>query len=463
METGKNAAPSLDECIRASGGTKALVVKEVALGEIPRLLESEGGSRSAFIVADENTMHAAGDEVERVLAQAKIKIEGKRVFPGSPWLHAEYCHVEALKTEIAGTRDASSQEQVPIPIAVGAGTVNDIVKQAADELSVPCICVPTAASVDGYTSFGSALIKDGFKQTLSCAAPRWVVADLGVLSRAPQWLASSGFGDLAGKIPAGADWIISDAGANFGAKGADRIDEKAWGMVQYGLRDFLNRSVDAAHGNKNAVAALFEALAITGFAMQYAKNSRPVSGAEHLFAHIWEMEDLSHDGVPVTHGHKVAMGTLAVTAFIEALFSSADPPLPPRSHQHPSRAQRMAEVRAAFVGSPALESVLAAADEKFDEKDENARVAEGFQDTWKDLRGKVLEQIMPYAHLKEMLATAGCPVLPAQTSLTRAGLIACTRRAQMIRCRYSSLDLAWDLGCFDATLAKMESSAVYFY
>ena len=462
MKTQKLPAPSLDECIAASGGTKALIAKDGALGEIPKLLESEYGSRRVFLIADENTMRAAGDGLERVLAEAGTGIAGRLVFPAEPRLHGEYPHVQAIKREIAECAGANAQS--PVPVSVGAGTINDLVKQAASELALPYLCVPTAASVDGYTSFGAALLKDGFKQTLPCEAPRCVVADTGVLARAPAWLSSSGFADLAGKTTAGADWIIADTAADFGAKGADRIDPKAWAMVQHGLRGYLWQSINAARGDADAIGALFEALAVTGFAMQYARNSRPVSGAEHLFAHVWEMEDLSLNGTPVTHGHKVAMGTLAVTAFIEELFADpASPPPPPPAFRRPSREERMAEVGEAFAGSPALGGILETASQKLGDASVVAKTEEGFRDAWRELRGRVLERLMPYSELKETLAKAGCPVLPREAGLERGELLACTRRAQMIRCRYGSLDLAWDLGCFRTVLARMENSQKYFY
>jgi glycerol-1-phosphate dehydrogenase [NAD(P)+] len=33
------------------------------------------------------------------------------------------------------------------------------------------MCVGTAASMDGYTAFGAAITKDGYKQTMTCPAP----------------------------------------------------------------------------------------------------------------------------------------------------------------------------------------------------------------------------------------------------------------------------------------------------
>src|SRR3954452_1581683 len=70
------------------------------------------------------------------------------------------------------------------------------------------LAVATAASVDGYTSFGASITKDGFKQTLTCPAPRAVLADLDVLTAAPAIMTASGYGDLLGKVPAGADWEV---------------------------------------------------------------------------------------------------------------------------------------------------------------------------------------------------------------------------------------------------------------
>ena len=32
--------------------------------------------------------------------------------------------------------------------------------------------VATAASMDGYTAFGAAITKEGYKQTMTCPAPR---------------------------------------------------------------------------------------------------------------------------------------------------------------------------------------------------------------------------------------------------------------------------------------------------
>jgi glycerol-1-phosphate dehydrogenase [NAD(P)+] len=318
--------------------------------------------------------------------------------------------------------------------------------------------------VDGYTSSGAALLFEGFKQTFPCPAPRVLAADTAILQAAPAYLSSSGFGDLAGKLIAGSDWIIAEKAGALGAPGTEPIDEPAWAMIQPHLRDKLRRAAEAVRGDGEAVNTLFAALGITGFAMQRLKSSRPVSGCEHLWSHVWEMEDLSVAGVPVTHGHKVSLGTLAAVAFTEVLF--ARPDLPASSWKRPTPAERAASVRAAFhraaIPGPgaAAAAVKTAGDKLLDERAAKT-LAEALRDHWPEIRRAVQEQLPPYGEIRDLLARGGCPVIPGEIGLTRAQIIADARRAQMIRNRYTVLDLAWDLGAFEEVLAGIEAEEAY--
>ncbi|MDR1287278.1 MAG: sn-glycerol-1-phosphate dehydrogenase [Treponema sp.] len=450
--------PTLAECLAAADQTRALVTGENCYGDLPGLLQKQYGRDTVYITADGSTWKAAGEKAKKILEEAGIRVAGVHIFPAEPRLHAEYYNIKTLIQAISSIPD---HERL-VPVAAGAGTVNDLLKRAAFELKLPYLCLPTAASVDGYTAFGASILMDGFKQTIPCTAPLSLAADTAVLAEAPAYLSSSGFGDLASKIIAGSDWILADEAGRLGAPDAHAINETAWNMTQPGLMDYLHRSVNAAKGDRDAVNALFEALAITGFSMQHMKNSRPVSGSEHLFSHVWEMEDLSVNGVPVTHGHKVTIGTLAATAFTEIFFENPDgPPPPPKDYRRPLSGEREAEASAAFAGSRAREGVVKTAAEKLmDEKTAEA-INGRFRGSWKEIREKILAQILPYGKLREMLLSAGCPVTPGETGLTRERVIATARRAQMIRSKYSILDLAWDMGSFDAVIKKMEASGVY--
>jgi glycerol-1-phosphate dehydrogenase [NAD(P)+] len=449
---------TLADCLKRADETDALLLKKDAIAEIPGLLNKHFEYSAVFLVADEHTMDAAGNRVKEALEGAGIKIAGLHVFPGEPRLHAEYSHIRVLKEWIPNLPDY----QHLVPIAVGAGTINDLVKRTAFELKLPYLCVPTAASVDGYTPNGAALLMDGFKQTVPCTAPRVLAADTSVIAKAPAYLSSSGFGDLASKIIAGTDWIIAEKAGALGAPEAPPIDPTAWAMIQNGLMDALYRSVDAGRGNSEAIGVLFQSLAITGFAMQYMKSSRPVSGAEHLFSHVWEMEDLSLNGVPVTHGHKVTIGTLAATAFTEIFFADpAGPPETPSSYKSPNAEERKAEVAAAFKGNRAQEKITATALEKLMEPQKRDALNQAFRDGWKEIRDKVLEKLLPYTELKSLLRQAGCPLRPQTIGLSRNDVIATARRAQMMRNKYSILDLSWGMGNFETVLSKLEESGEY--
>ncbi|MDR2095706.1 MAG: sn-glycerol-1-phosphate dehydrogenase [Treponema sp.] len=458
MDTKNQTIPSPADCLKEAGETKELRLKKAVFSDIPGLLKDFFKSGRVYLVADENTWKAAGQKTEDAVREAGIPIAGRRIFPGEPRLHAHYTHVKELIELFKSLPDYPSCT----PIAVGGGTINDLVKRATFELAMPYLCVPTAASVDGYTANGAALLMDGFKQTLPCTAPRVIAADTDVLAQAPAYLSSSGFGDLAGKIIAGTDWIIAEKAGSAGAPAATPIDPLAWNMIQPGLMDNLNQSVHAADGDSEAVRTLFNSLAVTGFAMQYMKNSRPVSGSEHLFSHVWEMEDLSLNGAPVTHGHKVTIGTLSATAFTELFF--ADPSGPPTAvsgWQRPSPAEREAETAAAFRETPGCKAVVKTALEKMVDSKTASDINTLCRDSWHEIREKVLERLLPYAELKALLAKARCPLVPEAIGLRRKDIIATARKAQMMRNKYGILDLAWDMGNFESILAKLEASEVY--
>ena len=458
-ETINNEIMSLADCIKHADETKELILKKDALLEIPGLLDAFFPPGSDLcLISDENTYKAAGKKVREILEGSGKKILGSHIFPGEPRLHAEYEHVLFLQDWISSLGDIKNI----IPVSVGAGTINDLVKCVSTKLGVRYFCVPTAASVDGFTPNGAALLKDGLKQTISCLAPMVLAADTEVISKAPAYLASSGFGDLASKIITGTDWIIAEKAGSVGAPEAPAIDPVCWAMVQNGLMKALTSSVNAANGDENAIATLFQSLAITGFAMQYYKNSRPVSGSEHLFSHVWEMEDLCLDGVPVTHGHKVTIGTLAATAFTEIFFKDpSGPPETPKDYRRPVLSERLNEVSLAFTGSRGHDNIVRIAGGKLVSRKAAELVNQAFRDSWKEIRDKVCERLLPYQELKALLKQAGCPLVPEAIGLERSDIIVTARKAQMMRNKYCVLDLVWDMGCFEKVLSLMEESDSY--
>src|ERR687886_27219 len=178
----------ISAALKEATDTRSVLIEARALASVADLFEQSFGDKAAVIVADENTFEIAGGEVRRHLEEAGRETVEPYVFPGRPTLYAGYENVEKLRDWLC--------EQDAIPIAVGSGTLNDIVKRSCYECDRPYMCVGTAASMDGYTAFGASITKDGLKQTLSCPAPRALLADVNVLVNAPLRMTASGYPDL---------------------------------------------------------------------------------------------------------------------------------------------------------------------------------------------------------------------------------------------------------------------------
>jgi glycerol-1-phosphate dehydrogenase [NAD(P)+] len=297
--------------------------------------------------------------------------------------------------------------------------------------------------MDGYTAFGAAITRDGHKQTMTCPAPRAVVADLEVLAGAPADMTASGYGDLLGKVTAGADWLVADA------LGAEPVDSGVWELVQGPLRAAIGRPGDLAAGDREALRRLVEGLVSSGLAMQAHASSRPASGAEHQFSHLWEMEGLGHDRrPPLSHGFKVGVGSVAIAALYERLLARDLGGLDVEALRRawPTRSEAQAAVRAAHTTPGLAEAAVAETTAKWVDADALGRRLSLLADGWPALRDRLREQLVPAERLRELLVAAGCPTRPLELGLPAAALRDTYRRARMIRRRYTVLDLAFETG-----------------
>ncbi len=435
------------EALREATDTQHVVIGEGTLGGVADVFETSFGDRAAIVIADENTFEVAGATVNRTLEGSGREVIDPFVFPGRPTLHAEYANIE--------TAVESLRRHEAIPVAVGSGTVNDIVKRASHECDRPYMTVATAASMDGYTSFGASITKDGFKQTMECAAPRALVADLAVLTNAPARATSAGYADLLAKVTAGADWIVADL------LEVEPIEPKAWSLVQGPLRDATSRPGALHHGDPATMEAMIEGLVMSGLAMQAASSSRPASGAEHQFSHLWEMEGLGESPEngepPLSHGFKVGVGTVSIAALYERILERdlARLDIEAAVRGRPTWDEVERRVRAALASTGLDDRAVEETRAKYLEPDELARRLALLTDRWSELRDRVREQLMPAHQVRALLKEADCPTTPLEIGLGVDRFKATYRRAQMIRRRYTVLDLANDAGVLDDCVEEL--------
>lgn len=435
-----NPSEVLQSALRDASVTREVVLQPGAVAALPGLVQRCLPKARWLVVADQHTWAAAGQAAHEALAASDLAAD-PLVLPAQPRLKPR----AETAQQIAGwLREAGA-----VPVAAGSGVINDLVKHAAALAGRPYVCVATAASMDGYAASGAALLQDGFKRTLACPPPVAIVADPEVLAAAPPRMAGWGYGDLAGKIVAGADWVLADA------LGVEPIHRAPFELVQGHLGSWLGAPERLAARDPQALAGLLEGLLASGFAMQAHGNSRPASGSDHQFSHLWEMENLQVAGEPAAHGACVGVGCVAMLALYEWwLAQPAEAFAAVRVRDYDDAAQLSTEIRAALGDG---EVAAAAHAEMHSKRAIGSRVARVRTLTalWPQLRASLAGRLAGAGEMQRRLVLLGAPAHPRELGLDVQQLARDYRRARLIRRRYTLLDALEDLGWLDRAVAEL--------
>lgn len=439
--------PRYLDALNKADTTQSLVIESGALDKVDQIFSDAFGDSPGVIIADENTFEAAGKVVQEKLKDAGRKMYEPMLFPGTPRQHADLEKVLQVEAYI-NSLDAN-------PIAVGSGTMNDITKYATTRLKIPYMVVATAASMDGYTSFGASILHSGFKKNVPCTAPRAVLADLDVLTAAPPEMAVWGFGDILGKYIAGADWILADA------LGIEPILQTPWDLVMGQLQDWLQNPGGIIKGDPQVFSNLLEGLVVTGLAMQIGQSSRVASGSEHLFGHHWEMAELKTlDGEEVSHGMYVGIGTVVAAALYDVLlkidFGQLD--VDQAVEAWPAFADIENQIQDIFDQPYLVEFALEESRAKYVSRSELKDRLRLLRTKWPEIKFRIKQLLPTAAELQAELKKAGALVSPAQIGVDGAELRKTYWQASRIRNRYTVLDLAVETNTLDQCLDQMFSS-----
>ena len=418
--------------------TRAALAGTQVLGSVPELLRTAFPGARAIVVADPRTWRAAGATVREALVAAGLEGEPPVLLEAYP-LHATSRGVEQVTAALASNTCT--------PVAVGSGTINDLVKLAAGRLERPYLVVGTAASMDGYAAFGASITHEGLKQTFACPAPRAIVADLDVMRRAPPELVAAGYGDLLAKVVCGADWLLADAA------GIEPVDATAWSLVQEGLPEAIGDPAALVRGEPAVWSAFVEGLLLGGLAMQWTRTSRPASGAEHQFSHLWDMQHAQTGAATTAHGFQVGVASRFVAALYEEMlavpFEALDVAV--ACAGWPDWPACEAETRARFGGDGALAG-LAVRETRAKHVTREALAAElgRLRLAWPELRPRLRRQLLSSAEMGRRLRVIGAPDTPEAIGHSRVDLVGSVLLAQGIRRRYTILDACLRAGCLES-------------
>ena len=433
----------VESALQRTTDTKALVIGSDALPRSAEMFKELFPGKRAIIVADKITYPLAGEAVKNYFDAAGIAQDEPHVY-GYDDSFAEWTYVEELENVLKKT-DA-------IPVAVGSGVINDLTKLTAHRCGRRYMCVGTAASMDGYTAYGASITKDGNKQTFDCPAPLGMVLDPNIAAAAPAKLSASGYADLIAKIPAGADWMLADA------VGSELMDDFAFSVVQDGLKEALCDPAGVHAGNVVKVEQLAEGLLLSGFAMQATQSSRPASGAEHQFSHLWDMEHLKYNGASVSHGFKVGIGTLASTAFLEMLLEAPVGELDVEKcvAAWKSWEETEADIRRIFDNDPEFVARgLVETKGKYVDKEGLCRQLQRLKKAWPELSVRIRRQIIPFGEVRRRLELVGAPYEPEQIGVSRARFRASFEKIPYMRSRFTVIDVAFRCGWMEQWLDKL--------
>lgn len=258
-----------------------------------------------LVVSDNNTYKVAGKDVADILKRNGYKVDELIFDCGKNVLIPD----ERTLGRILMDQD----EKTSLMIAVGSGVINDSVKFVTSRTKIPYVVVATAPSMDGYVSDGAPIIKQGYKYSPKAHLCYGLIGDVDRLTTAPQDLIEAGFGDIVGKLTALADWDLSvKVNGEYRCPTCVALVEKA-----------INKCFSLADGLKTrdekSIAALFEALTLTGVAMALINNSRPASGAEHMLSHFWEMDYIAKGANPIHHGIQVGVASVVIAKIFDNL------------------------------------------------------------------------------------------------------------------------------------------------
>ena len=438
-----NTQDVIKEALEISQNTKALEFGENILDRVPKVFAQFFPGKKAIVFADKITWKVAGEAIFNEFEKAGQPVV--QFLITDDHFHPDWKYVLMLDEEI--------QKEDGVLVAVGSGVINDLAKFSSFRNERQYICVPTVASVDGYTAATSAINDErGAKVSFKCKAPAIIVADSKVLSSAPYFLNAAGYGDLAAKVTAGAEWLIADF------FGTEPIHKEAWHLTQDYLKDMLADPEGVRNGNPETIEKLFLGLALCGIGIEVSGgDTRCVSCAEHLYNHYMDMTHYTYNGRPVSHGFQVTIGELTISAFFDALFTFdlTKIDVDKLVAAWPTLEQEQARAKELFKDFPVPTLGYEEITKKWRDKDEVRRRLEKLKAEWPELKAKLQKQVYSYEKMKDLFKRAGAPTSPEEIGMTNADIRRLTDFVQLMRWRINVLDLAKVAGIYDELMDKV--------
>ena len=420
-------------------GVAKVIIEKGAVKSLPALLE-EIGAKKPFLLSGHDSYAAAGEKVCSVL-EASGYPYAEYVFPVSPVRPTEYTVGSALM---------HFDYSCDTIVGIGSGVINDTGKMLARATGMKYIIVATAPSMDGFVSGTSSMDRDGLKTSLYSTAAWGVIGDLDILCNAPMHLLRAGVGDMLAKITSLAEWKLAKI-----IVGEDYCEATA-ALVERALKQVMDQSKKLLERDPDAVRAVMEGLLIAGIGMNYAGVSRPASGMEHYFSHIWDMRSLAFEDAKFEqHGIQAGLGTLYTLMAYETFL---------KGNYRPDRKRAMKYVAdfsledwnaklLSFIGLGAEAMIEGENREhKYDAKKHQARFAV-IEENW-DAILETISTLPPSSEIRALMDSIGFPTSASVIGYNNEQVKTTFMMTKDIRDKYVGTRLFWDLGILEEITEK---------
>ena len=410
-------------------------------GAVKTLAEAvkELGHTRPFVVMDENTEKVAGSKVREVLKEAGIPFS-EFVFPHQDGkMEPDERAMGALAMAIDPACD--------VIVAVGSGVINDCCKVMGHASRLPSMVVCTAPSMDGYCSNSASMIENHIKVSLYNACPEAIIADTDILSTAPDIMLQAGLGDMLAKYVSVCEWRISHIVHD------DPYCEEIAGMVRASLKKVVDNAEGLMKREPEALEAVLEGLVKSGIAMAFAEISRPASGLEHYFSHLWEMQALQRGEPSDLHGIQVGVGTQLVLWIYENILNIDHVDKERAEKAMASFSQEEWEKQMGDIFGPIAPSILDI-EKKVGKNlpETQKRHLERIVNNWDEIRSIIREELPKRDDILALMEKCRMPRFPRDLGLSREDTLKALRGSREIRDKYITSSMLWDMGLLEETV-----------
>lgn len=409
-------------------------VKEVIIGKdailsLPRVLKTFD-SKKAFVAADKNTFSAAGKRVLDLLDKSKNEY----------LLHISGSDKLCCDEKAVGSFSMHFDVSCDVIIGIGSGTINDICKIVSRITSRPYIIVCTAPSMDGYASATSSAIRDNLKISLQSRCPDIIIGDTDIVKTAPDNMLRAGLGDMLAKYISICEWRIGSL-----ITGEYYCEEVA-GLIRKSLKKCVNNAEGLMKRQETAVEAVLEGLINGGLAMSYAGVSRPASGVEHYFSHVWDMRGVEFGTCTGLHGIQCAIAALYSAKLYEKLKNHKPDLNKALEHANSFDVIKHRQMLIDFLGESGKTMIeLDKKEEKFSPYKHRDRI-KIITENWDSILNIIEEEIPPSKEIENILSMIGAPITVSDIGISKKDIFNTFISTMDIRDKYVLSRLTWDLG-----------------